>query len=694
MSEFVDLPADTNQARGIAQYAIDFMAGKYSPSPAEHVWQRLEQFHVDSVACGVSALAAGCNAPTLLRQEALAYAEKTGATCYGSRAPVKPEKAVLANCSAVREWDANGTNFGYDPARGHTAGEFGHNDYYPVAIAAAQQAGLDGAAALRGMLAIDEIRGRLAEVYSLKSYEIDHVLYGAIASAAVYGAMLGATVDQLESAIGLVVAHYIPFRAIRHGKQLSDSKGASAAISAEVAVLSAQRAMRGFVGPADIFRNPEAVFCLFQPPAKAGTSPFDLNLATGGNDFTIMGMHFKLGLYEHQSAGAIQALMDVLARQPRLLESADQLRSIRIAIYEPAFHIICDPAKRDPRTRQSADHSMPYIIATLLRKAIEQKRSGWKELMLLPQDYDNAALNNTLTRQLIEKVEIRHGGPEYDSKYPDGIPTTLEIDHAELGTISSGLVMYPLGHARNKSPDLDDVLRANSARWRKWRSKIPARCAAAFPIYAKSLLPTSPACTTFPSEACEANRMALFGLLNISKPRGETSRWVDDQVQWLAHPAKVGHAGTLDPLASGVLLVCIGQATRLMGYLQQSPKSYRAEFLLGRTSTTEDIHGELAEIENPPQPTRDEIEKTARRFVGEIQQRPPVFSALKVGGRPAYKFARKGQAVELAPRPVTIHRLELIEYEYPRLVVDVDCSSGTYMRSLGATWPNRWAPAR
>ncbi len=85
MSEFVDLPADTNQARGIAQYAIDFMAGKFSPGPAEQVWQRLEQFHVDSVACGVSALAAGCNAPTLLRQEALAYAEKTGATCYGSR---------------------------------------------------------------------------------------------------------------------------------------------------------------------------------------------------------------------------------------------------------------------------------------------------------------------------------------------------------------------------------------------------------------------------------------------------------------------------------------------------------------------------------------------------------------------------------------------------------------------------------
>jgi 2-methylcitrate dehydratase len=461
MSDFVNLPADSNQARGIAQYALKFIGGKNGEAVAATVWQKLEKLHIDSVACGASALARRCNAPTVLRQEALEYRtpEKGGACCFGSKIRVKTEKAVVANSSAVREWDSNGTNFGYDPARGHVAGEFGHNDFYPVAIAAAQHGGLDGAVARRGMLAIDEIRGRLAEVFSLKSYKIDHVLHGAIASAAVFGAMSGATVDQIESAIGMVVAHYVPFRAIRHGKQLSDSKGASAAISTEVAVLSMQRAMRGFVGPADVFRNPEAVFCLFEKPAQRGASPFDLPLAASGDDFAMMGMHFKLGLYEHQSAGAIQGLMDVLARQPRLLESPLQLRKIRITIYEPAFHIIGDPAKRDPRTRQSADHSMVYIIATLLRKAFEQKQSGWKELMLLPDDYDEAALMNPLTRQLIDKIEFRHGGPEYDAKYPDGIPTTLEIDHAELGMQSSGVVMYPLGHARNTSSELDNVLR-------------------------------------------------------------------------------------------------------------------------------------------------------------------------------------------------------------------------------------------
>ncbi len=193
----------------------------------------VERFHLDSIACGVSALACQTNAPTVLRREALEYAcadAAVGVPCLGSTTRVMPEKAVLANSSAVREWDANGTNFGYNPARGYTRGEFGHNDFYPVAIAAAQLCGLGGKQALKAMIVLDEIRGRLAEVFALKDHKIDHVVHGAIGSAAVYGAILGASVDQIESAIGLVVAHYIPFRAIRAGHQLSDSKGLRAAI--------------------------------------------------------------------------------------------------------------------------------------------------------------------------------------------------------------------------------------------------------------------------------------------------------------------------------------------------------------------------------------------------------------------------------------------------------------------------------
>jgi 2-methylcitrate dehydratase len=465
---YVKLPRHENQARGIGQYAIDFLAGKLG-QPDAAVLERTEQFHLDSIACAVAALASDCPAPRILREEALIYPDPHGVPVFGSTDLVSPEKALLANCSAVRELDANGTNFGYNPRTGYKRGEFGHNDFYPVAVAAAQLAGADGRKALLGMLCLDEIRGRLAECFALKDHKIDHVLHGAIASAAVYGAMLGATAEQIESAIGLTVAHYVPFRAIRHGEQLSDSKGASAAISAEVAVQSMRRAMRGFVGPADIFRNPQAVFCLFEKPKDSNSSPFDLELAASGSDFAVMGMHFKLGLYEHQSAGAIGGLLDLLAAHPSLLTEPDDIQRICITIYEPAFSIIGDPHKRDPRTRQSADHSMVYIVAMLLRKVVESKvrsqESGvrkevdfWRDLMLVPANYDDAALLHPLTRAFMDKIEFVHGGPEYDDKYPDGIPTTMEIDHRGLGRLSSGLVMYPEGHARNASGNLPALL--------------------------------------------------------------------------------------------------------------------------------------------------------------------------------------------------------------------------------------------
>ncbi|HCT46715.1 MAG TPA: hypothetical protein DF699_16035, partial [Phycisphaerales bacterium] len=389
---------------------------------------------------GLSALALKTNAPTILRDEALQYpvtdathrlgkATQRGATVFGSNVQVQPEKAILANGSAVREWDSNGTNFGYNPQLGHTAGEFGHNDFYGVCIAGAQLTGRDGAYALKAMVCLDEIRGRLAEVFSLKTYKVDHVVHGAIGSAAVFGAMLGAKPEQIESAIGMVVAHYIPFRAIRAGKQLSDSKGASAGISTEVAIMAVRRSMSGFMGPRDIFRNPESIFRIFEGPGQmfkavnatsANTenkdaSPFELVLGRAGTDFAVMGMHFKLGLYEHQSAGALQALIDLLNKAPHLLddETGSKIKSIKITAYEPAFGIIGDPAKRNPTTRQSADHSMVYIVATLLRKALSSQKAGWKDLMLEPYDYSADAIANERTRSLMEKIEFFHGGEDY-----------------------------------------------------------------------------------------------------------------------------------------------------------------------------------------------------------------------------------------------------------------------------------------
>lgn len=175
----------------------------------------------------------------------------------------------------------------------------------------------------------------------------------------------------------------------------------------------------------------------------------------------------------------------------------------------------------------------------------------------------------------------------------------------------------------------------------------------------------------------------LHGVLNINKPSGVTSRWVVDRVQRLVRPAKAGHAGTLDPLASGVLVVCVGQATRLVEYVQRQRKRYTGTFLLGRSSPTEDVESEVTALVDPPIPSREALAEAAVALTGSIEQRPPAFSALKVAGQRAYDLARAGEEVYLAPRQIDIYRLDITRYEYPELTLEIECGAGTYVRSLG-----------
>jgi tRNA pseudouridine55 synthase len=188
---------------------------------------------------------------------------------------------------------------------------------------------------------------------------------------------------------------------------------------------------------------------------------------------------------------------------------------------------------------------------------------------------------------------------------------------------------------------------------------------------------------TTPTASPQSSYMAHFGILNVYKPPNCSSRDVVDRVERLTRPAKAGHAGTLDPIATGVLVICVGQATRLIQYVQQMPKLYDATFLLGQQSATDDTEGDVTPLEGAPQPAEDAIYRALSKFVGEIQQRPPAHSAVKVAGRRAYKLARQGKPVELAARAVTIYRIEVRRYEYPELELEIECGSGTYIRSLG-----------
>lgn len=197
-------------------------------------------------------------------------------------------------------------------------------------------------------------------------------------------------------------------------------------------------------------------------------------------------------------------------------------------------------------------------------------------------------------------------------------------------------------------------------------------------------------------------RPDLNGVLVVDKPLGWTSARVCSHVRWITRRAKVGHAGTLDPLATGVLVLCLGRATKSIERIQATRKIYTAEIELNGFMTSDDLEGqplaagdldpagfgiELTAAEEAERsvepPNRQRLERVLdSRFVGNIDQRPPDFSAVKIGGRPAYRLARAGEAPPIATKPVTIESIDVESYEPPTLVARIVCGKGTYVRSL------------
>ena len=178
-------------------------------------------------------------------------------------------------------------------------------------------------------------------------------------------------------------------------------------------------------------------------------------------------------------------------------------------------------------------------------------------------------------------------------------------------------------------------------------------------------------------------RFPFTGVIPVDKPIGATSRRVVDVVARALGMKTVGHAGTLDPLADGVVVVCAGHATKLVDYLHDLPKHYTASFLLGRSSPSDDFETPIEVEAEPHVPTREEIEAALPSFRGEILQRPCDYSAVHVDGKRAYRLARKGRPLELAAKRVRIDILAVTAYEWPRLGVDIVCSSGTFVRAIG-----------
>lgn len=176
----------------------------------------------------------------------------------------------------------------------------------------------------------------------------------------------------------------------------------------------------------------------------------------------------------------------------------------------------------------------------------------------------------------------------------------------------------------------------------------------------------------------------MEGIFAVYKPKGPTSNQVLEEIRKVVGKGvKVGHAGTLDPLARGVLVVGIGrQATKKLKDIVGQEKEYLATIKLGVTSTTDDEEGEKRVVNEKKTPSISEIKKTVEAFIGEIEQTPPVYSAVKIRGVEAYKRARRGERIKLEPRRVRIKQIEVLNYQYPNLRLKVLCGPGTYIRSL------------
>ena len=173
----------------------------------------------------------------------------------------------------------------------------------------------------------------------------------------------------------------------------------------------------------------------------------------------------------------------------------------------------------------------------------------------------------------------------------------------------------------------------------------------------------------------------IDGFINIYKEQGYTSFDVVAKLRGILKQKKIGHTGTLDPMAEGVLLVCLGSATKMCDLLTEKNKTYTCTMLLGKTSDTEDVTGVMTDVTDV-YPDENTVRAAVMSFVGDYMQIPPMYSAIKVNGKKLYELARAGQVIEREPRPVTIHGITIQSVELPRVTFDVSCSKGTYIRSL------------
>ena len=359
----INVNKDSDLSMELAKYAVNFLNSKQFIS--SEVYDRAKLFHTDAVLWGIAAISLKAKSPTILRESNLLYysnfsqkPENTRvAKMFGLNKYTNIEKAVAANVSATHDLNSNGFSLGFandDPTR-TSLGEVSNNSYYPVVIAAAHvNSKIDGLKALKAMILLDEIRGRLNESFDINEYHVDNDLFGGIASTIVYGALLKATPEQISEAINLYIGNYTPWRAIKTGMyELADSAEWCPSFTWEMGITCMNRVLDNY--------QVENI----QLPSH------NLTLRTSGDKFSIMGMHFRFGCYSALSSGAIYSLINILLENPEIFEKYDykDIVNIRVRTFSKAYEMAGKLPRSDaPVSRQAAIYSIQYLIGRMLSK--------------------------------------------------------------------------------------------------------------------------------------------------------------------------------------------------------------------------------------------------------------------------------------------------------------------------------------
>jgi 2-methylcitrate dehydratase len=473
----VILKKNTNQALKLAEFARDFMK---DGNPSFEVLQRAKLFHTDSTISAITALALGTHIPNMLRNEALSYvrqrkrlSESKGMIqCFGSKILTFDYKAICANVCAAREWDEIGYSIGIGGKSFlRQQDELGSSHLYSIVMSAAQQTdGISGRDCLKAMVLLEEIRGRLAQSFSLKDYNIDQSVNSAIATIVVYGTLIRASPVQIESGIGTFLAHYVPFFSREDNDEMNDYHKSSTILSLETAIMSLKRARAGFIGPMDIFRNPDCIFRHFQK-SEISESPFDFDLGLSGDDFYIMDMYFKLGIYQAECSTVIQALMNAYFLNGLVDHlPLENIKKIKVLTSKDALPEMIRNCENRSSSRRSAVQSVSYILATLIRKGQQSKKlfsmvsnenDLWKNIILLPSDYTAKSISNPATKEIENLLEFAYGGPEYDV-LNEGVapPVSVTIVSNDDREFRSEIVSNSTGNSKTSSINLNDILQA------------------------------------------------------------------------------------------------------------------------------------------------------------------------------------------------------------------------------------------